>query len=90
MALPKSTAQHFTSCADYLQWPDDKCWELIDGPAHAMAPAPSISHQALVGQLFRQIDETLDGAPCRPFIAPLQRIIDKLPSDKKPTQPSPA
>lgn len=74
MALTKTIEQHFTY-ADYLHWPDDERWELIDGQAYAMAPAPTISHQTLVGQLFRQIDEALDGAPCRALIAPLDVLL---------------
>ena len=70
MALPKATDHRFTY-ADYRQWPADERWELIDGVAYAMAPAPTISHQTLAGQLFRQIDEALDGAPRRALIAPV-------------------
>jgi Uma2 family endonuclease len=61
--------------ADYLKWPDDERWELIDGEAHAMSPAPTISHQTAAGQLFRQIDEALDGAPCRALIAPVDVLL---------------
>jgi len=74
MALPKATDQRFTY-ADYRQWPADERWELIDGVAYAMAPAPTISHQTLAGQLFRQIDEALDGAPCRALIAPVDVLL---------------
>jgi Uma2 family endonuclease len=77
MALPKSTEQHFTY-ADYRQWPDDERWELIDGHAYAMAPAPTISHQTLLGKLFRQIDAALDGAPCRALVAPLDVLLPAL------------
>ena len=74
MALPKADEHRFTY-ADYLQWPDGERWELIDGKAYAMAPAPTISHQALAGQLFRQIDEALDGTPCRALIAPVNVLL---------------
>ncbi len=74
MALPKTSDRHFTY-ADYLKWPDDERWELIDGEPYAMSPAPTISHQTLVGQLFRQIDEALDGAPCRALIAPVDVLL---------------
>ncbi|MDD2740784.1 MAG: Uma2 family endonuclease [Rhodocyclaceae bacterium] len=74
MALPKALKPSFTY-ADYLKWPDDERWELIDGEAYAMAPAPTISHQTLAGQLFRQIDEALDGAPCRALIAPVDVLL---------------
>jgi Uma2 family endonuclease len=74
MALPNATDHRFTY-ADYRQWPADERWELIDGVAYAMAPAPTISHQTLAGQLFRQIDEALDGAPCRALIAPVDVLL---------------
>ena len=41
MASPKYSGQRFTY-ADYLKWPDGERWELIDGEAFAMAPAPTI------------------------------------------------
>lgn len=74
MALPKTSDRRFTY-ADYLKWPDGERWELIDGEAFAMSPAPTISHQTLAGQLFRQIDEALDGAPCRALIAPVDVLL---------------
>ena len=74
MALPKTSDRRFTY-ADYLKWPDEERWELIDGEAYAMSPAPTISHQTAAGQLFRQIDEALDGAPCRALIAPVDVLL---------------
>ena len=74
MALPKLADHRFTY-ADYRHWPEGERWELIDGEACAMAPAPSVSHQTLAGQLFRQIDEALDGAPCRALIAPVDVLL---------------
>ncbi len=40
-----------------------------------MAPAPTISHQTMTSQLFRQIDQALDGSPCRALIAPLDVLL---------------
>ena len=74
MALPKPDQHRFTY-ADYLQWPDDERWELIDGKAYAMAPAPTISHQSLVLSIAKQIDEALDGTPCRALIAPVDVLL---------------
>jgi Uma2 family endonuclease len=74
MALPKADEHRFTY-ADYLQWPDDERWELIDGKAYAMAPAPTISHQSLVLSIAKQIDEALDGTPCRALIAPVDVLL---------------
>ncbi|MFT3759780.1 Uma2 family endonuclease [Thauera sp.] len=56
--------------ADYLTWPDDVRYELIDGVPHAMSPAPSRTHQEILQQIASQVLNSLDGKPCRPFIAP--------------------
>ncbi|ENO89398.1 Uma2 family endonuclease [Thauera linaloolentis] len=56
--------------ADYLDWPDDARYELIDGVAYAMAPAPLRVHQEILLEVARQTSNALDGKPCRPFIAP--------------------
>ncbi len=77
MAQPQRTLKPF-SYADYRLWPENERggrWELINGGACAMAPAPSIVHQTLVGQLFRQIDEALDGVSCRALIAPVDVLL---------------
>jgi len=55
---------------DYQSWPDDERWELIDGVAYAMSPAPSIRHQDVVLRLSSRLEQQLRGHPCRPFVAP--------------------
>ncbi|MDP2809608.1 MAG: Uma2 family endonuclease [Rhodocyclaceae bacterium] len=70
MGLPLRDTEYHTY-ADYLRWPEDVRYELIDGIAHAMmAPAPSRRHQEIVLDLARHIAEALEGSPCRPYIAP--------------------
>jgi Uma2 family endonuclease len=56
--------------ADYLEWDDGKRYELIDGTVYMMA-APSIDHQSISGEIFRQFSNFLLGKPCRVFAAPL-------------------
>jgi Uma2 family endonuclease len=56
---------------EYLTWPDDARCELIDGEAYLMAPAPTLSHQDVVGEVFRQLANALSGRPCRALIAPV-------------------
>ncbi|MBF0497942.1 MAG: Uma2 family endonuclease [Deltaproteobacteria bacterium] len=41
--------------ADYLDWPEDERWELIEGRAFDMTPAPSPQHQRMLVDLVRQI-----------------------------------
>ena len=43
---------------DYKYWAGD--WELIDGIAISMAPAPMRKHQGLATKIIRQLDEHLD------------------------------
>lgn len=69
MALPlRDTARH--TYADYRSWPDQVRYELIDGIAYAIGPAPARIHQEVLGGIFRQVADALDGTPCRPYIAP--------------------
>jgi Uma2 family endonuclease len=69
MGLPRRDAQHHTY-GDYLGWSEDTRYELIEGVAYAMAPAPSRRHQEVLGELFRQVANALESNPCRAFIAP--------------------
>lgn len=68
--------QHYTY-GDYLRWDDDQRWELIDGVPYLMAPAPTWRHQELVGDIFRQIANQLQGKPCRAAISPLDVRLPK-------------
>ncbi len=55
---------------DYLHWPDDERWELIDGVAYNMSPAPNRIHQKISGELHRQIANYLIGKQCEVYAAP--------------------
>lgn len=63
--------------AEYLTWPDEIRYELIDGVAYCMAPAPTLEHQDVAGEIYRQIANALQGKPCRAFIAPLDVRLPK-------------
>jgi Uma2 family endonuclease len=65
----KDTQHH--CYGDYLTWPDDIRYELIDGIAYAMSPAPDLAHQDVVGEIYLQARLALQGKPCRAFIAPV-------------------
>lgn len=56
--------------AEYCRWGNDACWELMDGVAFATAPASARRHQEVLGELFRQVANSLQSQPCRVFIAP--------------------
>jgi Uma2 family endonuclease len=70
MTVRRRDTQHHTY-GDYLTWPDDQRYELIDGVAYLMAPpAPSPTHQELVGELHYQARTALEGKRCRVYMAP--------------------
>lgn len=56
--------------ADYYAWPDDQRWELIDGVAYDMTPAPSRRHQEVIVELLVQIKIQLASLPCQVYVAP--------------------
>ena len=70
MGLALRKEKHYTY-ADYLQWPDETRYELIDGEAFLMSPAPLVEHQEVAGEVYYQLRNQLDGQPCRPYIAPV-------------------
>lgn len=76
MGLPRRDAAYHTY-ADYLGWPEDVRYELIDGVAYLMGPAPLRVHQELVGEIFRQAANALEGKPCRAFVAPFDVRLPK-------------
>jgi Uma2 family endonuclease len=55
---------------DYCRWPEDARYELIDGQAYAMSPAPSRRHQEIGFELARQVADALEGSGCRVYVAP--------------------
>ncbi|MFW5815795.1 MAG: Uma2 family endonuclease [Wenzhouxiangella sp.] len=61
---------HDYTYGDYKTWPEDVRYELIDGTAWLMSPAPGRRHQEMVGEIFRQAANALADAPCRTYIAP--------------------
>lgn len=63
--------------ADYLTWPEGVRYELLDGVAYLMAPGPTLDHQEIAGDIYRQLANALDGNPCRPFIAPVDVRLPK-------------
>jgi Uma2 family endonuclease len=55
---------------DYLTWPEEERWELIDGIPYNMTPAPSTAHQTILLELARQVSNFLVDKDCLAFVAP--------------------
>jgi len=70
MSLPQPQPQEKEySFADYLTWPEDERWEIIDGKAY-MHATPSPSHQEIAGGIFAQFYNYLLDKPCKVYPAP--------------------
>ena len=76
MALAQKTKKGFTY-ADYLTWPDDERWELIDGEAYNMTPAPTTRHQNIVYNVSFILKSKLLNKSCRPFVAPTDVVLSE-------------
>jgi Uma2 family endonuclease len=69
---------HYHTYADYLTWSRTYGDELIDGTAYVREPpSPTRSHQEIVGELYRQAANALEGKPCRVYVAPFDVRLPK-------------
>lgn len=82
MTLAQKIPKQTFSYLDYQHWPDDERWEIIDGHAHNMSPAPSVKHQKIVSNFNFQLHKRPAGK-CSHFIAP----TDVVPDDVNIVQP---
>lgn len=71
----RDTAYH--TYGGYLDWPEDVRYELIEGVAYLMASAPTVRHQQIAGEIYRQLANALEGKPCRVLIAPVDVLLPK-------------
>ena len=71
MAIPIKKTDGKYNYADYLLWPDDERWELIEGIPYSMSPAPSRIHQEILMEISGQIRDYLKEKPCKVYPAPL-------------------
>ncbi|MCX7048218.1 MAG: Uma2 family endonuclease [Candidatus Sumerlaeota bacterium] len=55
---------------DYAAWTDPNRWELIEGVAYCMSPAPMRKHQGVSAELLTQIRVFLRGKRCKVYGAP--------------------
>ncbi|MBI5191811.1 MAG: Uma2 family endonuclease [Nitrospirae bacterium] len=76
MSLLKKKSEKIYTWQDYLTWPDDERWEVIDGKAYDMSPSPSSSHQRFVLNFATILKSKLTGGKCKVFIAPLDVYLD--------------
>ena len=63
----------------------DKRYELIDGTIYFMSPGASQAHQEIVGNLYRQLGDFLEGKPCKVFIPPFDVCLNAEGDDDSTT-----
>ncbi len=81
MGDPALTPKERFTYRQYRTWPDSERWELIDGQAWAMSPAPRRRHQEVSGALFRKIGNFLEGKPCKVYEAPFDVLLPESDED---------
>ena len=75
MTQALQVSQGFTY-SDYQGWPDSERWEIIDGQAFSMTPAPSIRHQKVSSRIYDRIRPVV-GNGCDLFYAPCDVVLDE-------------
>jgi Uma2 family endonuclease len=69
---------------DYLQWDDNRRWEIIAGVVYNMTPAPSRKHQEILTELIRQLSNFLLAKKCKVYAAPFDvRLPENEEDDDK-------
>lgn len=58
---------------DWLNW--DGRWELIQGKAYNMTPAPSSDHQYIVGELFHSLRLYFGNRQCHVLVSPFDVFL---------------
>ncbi|MFH2115098.1 MAG: Uma2 family endonuclease, partial [Spirochaetota bacterium] len=71
------TGEKFT-LDQWRRWPEGERWELINGVAYTMSPAPRVPHQRLSRSLSSALDAFLEGKDCEPFYAPVDVFLPKV------------
>lgn len=83
MAHPIKNPAPFYTYADYLTWPEDERWEIIEGVPYNMSPAPGTRHQKLLVELVRVFSNYLKGKTCEVYTAPFDVRVPKKRKMKK-------
>lgn len=62
---------------DYLNWPDEERWEIVNGEAYNITPAPSTNHQMIVSRLNVLLSNQMVLSPCTVFIAQTDVVLSE-------------
>ena len=78
MGMPDTQGDQYFTYEDYLKWPEEERWEIIEGRPYALAPAPHWKHQDIARLLNRQLDRYFEGKPCKLFFSPIDVRLPNL------------
>lgn len=77
MPLPVDRPGDRFTYRDYLTWPEDQRWELLEGEPRLMSPGPNRRHQELLVELMVAFHTYLRDKPCRVYPAPFDVRLAK-------------
>jgi len=80
VGLPIKKSDHKFTYVEYSMWPDDERWELIDGIAYNMSPAPTSTHQDISSNLVGELYIFLKNRSCKVFSAPFDIYFPEYPA----------
>ena len=75
MAIPKGDKEGLFTYQEYLTWPDDERWELIDGIAYDISPAPARRHQGILVYMTQAFANHFSEKPCNVYVAPFDVVF---------------
>lgn len=83
MGIPAKQPEQRFNYENYQSWPVNERWELIDGIAYDMSPAPSMYHQRILMNLSGEVYIFLKDKPCKSFSAPFDVRFSEDYEDEK-------
>ena len=78
MGIPLRKTDKCYTYGDYKHWPEDERWEIIEGVAWNMSPAPSRRHQRFSILLSTRIANYLVDKDCEVYYAPFDVLLPAL------------
>ena len=75
--MPLSKEDRKYTYADYLKFPNDERWEIIDG-IPSMQSAPTWQHQSISRELILQFGGYLSNSQCQVFAAPFDLRLPEI------------
>lgn len=73
MKIPDESQKY--TYKDWLEW--EGRWELIDGKAYNMTPAPTSDHQFVVGELYFSLRSFFGNKECNVFVSPFDVFLSE-------------